>query len=726
MEITTTHQNDASKTVAVFCSIMAGVFALVCYLIQQGYPFQLEIDRSHFYDSKHFFSPILSALVLSIFLLNFPQAYRILENKFKLSFRNTWLTSDATLSLIGLIILIIAGKIFSFYILPIFYLISFILFAYVFYTWFKGGHHRHSYLFIAMSILFSIWVTSHFYGYWMKHPLYFEGLIFFESLPFFKGFKDVLFHSAIINMIQLHGVASSGLNGIPSFFYHFGTHWIFTDIIKLLGTSTITFYNIALAIIFIPFWFSSLLLLAINLKKWREKSDLFASWHLRSDIKFWLILFVANIGLLYYPLAHDGLFLYWNLHIHLASYSLSLTFSFLFIGMLLSFAVSHNRILTKKTEPIFLILVLPFMVALIGFTKLTTVFLILAFLFYLFIRLKLYKSVLYNLSFLIISGMGIAIVIISLSIAFSAKSTVDFGSQATSIIYPFHFLRTWLHPSMWLVFLFFCCFWSILFITLRLWYEKSINHSFHLNTLFIDRKWLDIEIVMLFCIAGLLPGMIFHLPPYNQITSATGNVYFYDFQNWIGVSFLLASLSQFNFLIKRSKKLVFILLIPVMVGSYYVVVNYHLQVSYLYKTELHLSQLIKNNPNYLSTTEGRILKLLHQIGRDMPVSEKKKTLVFIPQSNTDFWNAKFEVCYAIPFSVPAITGMAMLDGFPPSHCKPMAFSYENYENSGMRTKKQTNTNDKALCSQALDKEFSQILRIDNIYTQPRLIACEKK
>ncbi|MDM8562681.1 hypothetical protein QUF54_04930, partial [Candidatus Marithioploca araucensis] len=600
--MTNTHQNDASKTVAVFCSIMAVVFALVCYLIQQGYLFQLEIDSSHFY-GKHFFSPILNALVLSIFLLNFPQAYRIVENKFHFSFRNTWITSDVTLSLVGLMILIMAGKIFSFYILHVFYLMSFLLFAYVFYSWFKGSNHTHSYLFIAMSVLFSLWITSHFYGYWMKHPLYFEGLIFFEKIPFFKAFKDVLFHSAIINMIQVHGVPSTGLNGIPSFSYHFGSHWIFAGLINLLGTSATAFYNIAFAIIFIPFWFSSLLLLAINIKKWRKNSELFEGWCLRSDVKFWLIVFVANIGLLYYPFAHDRMFLYWNLHIHLASMTLSQTFSFLFLGMLLSFAVSHNHALTQKIQWSFLLLVLPFMVALIGFTKLTTVFLILALLLYLFIRLKLYKIVVYNLSFLIISGMGITIFLISLSIAFSAKTnSIEFGSQTASIIYPLHFLRTWLHPSMWLVFLFFCCFWSILFITLRFWYEKSINHSFQLNTLFIDKKWLDVEIVMLFCIAGLLPGMIFHLPPYNQITSATSNVYFFEFQNWIGVSFLIASLSQFNLLIKKNKKLVFILLIPPMIiASYFVINNYILIIRDSYQKELHLSQLIKNNPNYLST-----------------------------------------------------------------------------------------------------------------------------
>ena len=162
---TTTSYNDASKTVAIFCSIMAGILALTAYIIQNGYLFQLEINNSQFYDSEHFFPPILSALVLGIFLINFPQAYRLAEDKFKLPFSNTWLTSDAALSLLGLIILIIAGNIFSFYVLHVFYLISFSLFAYVFYSWFQGVNYKHSYIFIGISVLFSIWVARLMWRY---------------------------------------------------------------------------------------------------------------------------------------------------------------------------------------------------------------------------------------------------------------------------------------------------------------------------------------------------------------------------------------------------------------------------------------------------------------------------------------------------------------------------------------------------------------------------------
>jgi len=716
----TTSYNDASKTVAVFCSIMAGMFALTAYIIQRGYLFQLEINNSHFYDSEHFFPPILSALVLGIFLINFPQAYRLAEDKFKLPFSNTWLTSDAALSLLGLIILITAGNVFSFYVLHVFYLISFSLFAYVFYSWFQGVNYKHSYIFIGISVLFSIWVASFIWQYHVRSPLLFENLIFSENISTYQVFKDTFFHSSIVNMIELYGIPSTGLDDVPFLPYHAGSHWIFFNIIILLDVSSVTFYNIAFPIIFIPFMFSSLLLLVISLKKWKIKN--LSNWTLRSDFKFWLILFIANIGFIYYPFAHNKMVLYWNLHLTGESYSLSLTFSFLLLGMLLSFIIHQHNVLTKKIDIVFVLLILPIMISIIGYTKLTTVFLILAILFYLFIRLRLYRITLYNLSFIIISGIGIVFVIFSL---FIVNRATGFEAQSVSIFHPFHFLRTWIKPSLWLFFIFFCCFWSISFITMRLWYEKSINNVSQLKYLFVNKQLIDVEIVILLCVVGLLPGILFHMPPFNQPTSATSNVYFYDFQNWIALSFLLASIGKFSNLL--NKKVQVILLIPVIFGGYFFVSNYIYHVNNLYSKELHLSKLIKNNPNYLSTPEGKILQLLHKVGRDMLLSETKKTLVFIPQSNTVFWQTKLlDGCDAIPFLVPAITGMAMLDGLPPTYCKPpKGYGYDSYENFGVRTKPQTNTKNKALCSKALDKGFSQILRIDSIYTKPRLISCKR-
>jgi hypothetical protein len=96
------------------------------------------------------------------------------------------------------------------------------------------------------------------------------------------------------------------------------------------------------------------------------------------------------------------------------------------------------------------------MVSLIGYTKLTTVFLVLALLFYLFMRLRLYKFILYNLSFIIISVIGVVFVVFSLFIV--ANRVAGFEAQSVSIFHPFHFLRTWIKPSLWLFSYFFVVF----------------------------------------------------------------------------------------------------------------------------------------------------------------------------------------------------------------------------------------------------------------------------
>jgi len=714
----TASYNDASKTVAVFCSIMAAILALTAYIIQSGYLFQLDIDNSHFYGSEHFFPPILSALVISIFLLNFPQAYRVAESKFKLPLKNTWLTSDAALSLLGLIILIVVGNIFSFYVLHVFYLISFLLFAYVFYSWFKEGNYKQNYIFIGISILFAIWLASLIWGEGWKDLLFFEKMIFIDKVHAFKCFNDPLSHSAIINMIQVHGIASTGVDGIPLFIHQTAGYWISVGIAKLLDAPTIVFQTIASPVIYLPFMFSSLLLLAINLKKWKEGTNL-VNWVLRTDWKFWLIFFVFNIGIVPYRFSHNTGVL-WYVGIMSASMFLGLAFFFLLLGLLSSF-IRHNNVLIKRTDFILFLFILPFMIVLIGFIKLPIVLVTLPFLFYLFIRLRLYKIAIYNFSFVIISGIGVIFFIASISLA---NQVTSYHEHSVSIIDPFHLYRTWIKPSFWLYFLFFNCFWSILFVTLKLWYEKSINNVSHLRTLLVNRQLIDVEIIIVLCIIGLLPGMLFHMPPYNHPASLTANLYILDIQNWIALSFLLASIGKFNGIFNKKVKL--FLLVPVLLGGYFFVSNYIFHIHYLYAEESHLSQLIKNNPDYLSTTQGRTLQLLHKIGRDMLLSEKKKTLVFIPQSNMDFWNIKLDACYGVPFLVPAITGMAMLDGFPPISCPSKHYGYDYYENNGIRTKKQTNTTDKALCSKTLEKGFSQILRIDNIYTQPRLISCGKQ
>jgi len=75
----------------------------------------------------------------------------------------------------------------------------------------------------------------------------------------------------------------------------------------------------------------------------------------------------------------------------------------------------------------------------------------------------------------------------------------------------------------------------------------------------------------------------------------------------------------------------------------------------------------KAGENLGKAQNAKLMDTLHKLA-DLPLSEKRKTAVFIPQSNKLYWNA-YPSCEAVPLIVPAITGMAMIDGMPPADCR---------------------------------------------------------
>jgi hypothetical protein len=69
-------------------------------------------------------------------------------------------------------------------------------------------------------------------------------------------------------------------------------------------------------------------------------------------------------------------------------------------------------------------------------------------------------------------------------------------------------------------------------------------------------------------------------------------------------------------------------------------------------------------------------------------------------------------CDAIPFIVPAITGMAMLDGVPVESCQAKNYGYKLYH---LRKESQSEIDKtrEVLCKKANNRGFSQIIVIDS-------------
>ena len=92
----------------------------------------------------------------------------------------------------------------------------------------------------------------------------------------------------------------------------------------------------------------------------------------------------------------------------------------------------------------------------------------------------------------------------------------------------------------------------------------------------------------------------------------------------------------------------------------------------------------------------------------MPRAERRHTALFIPQSDTAFWNffPEPERCNVAPLAGPAIAGLALIDGMPPVSCAfTDQYAFGLY---ARRTSPQVEADvaDERLCARAKAKGFS--------------------
>ena len=113
---------------------------------------------------------------------------------------------------------------------------------------------------------------------------------------------------------------------------------------------------------------------------------------------------------------------------------------------------------------------------------------------------------------------------------------------------------------------------------------------------------------------------------------------------------------------------------------------------------------------------NKLMAKLRELSR-LPFREKKKTLVYIPKSIELFWKS-LRSCRTIPFLVPAITGMAMLDGLPDINCKTQYYGYDIYKKSIRKCPGWVEP--ESICQKASAVGFSQVIALEET-TQGDLI-----
>jgi hypothetical protein len=286
-------------------------------------------------------------------------------------------------------------------------------------------------------------------------------------------------------------------------------------------------------------------------------------------------------------------------------------------------------------------------------------------------------------------------------------------------------------PRNWWPFFFLAqFFWSLVYVCLRVRQEGARTLG-DLIALAKQHRILDAEVVAVVAIAGVIPGMVLHIDGGSAF-------YFSDIQRWLSVGLLLAGAST---LLPRVERLNLTRLRTIAI----LVIALPFAVSTLRNSVYWTSRMLSANVELrralypeaeLAQIDPRILSLprltdsarLHDglmRGRNyqpvngllslasLPLSEKRRTAVFVPQSETKYWSilARPNACGFSGFVVPSLTGMAMIDGMPDAQCKLSPYYGLSLFEKRKRAQMEAEVSPDAVCARAKAKGFERVMQL---------------
>jgi hypothetical protein len=660
---------------SIFTSILAITLSFFFYEARIG------LENSMLWD-------VVKALGLSLLLLNVP--HHITRKNKSTGEEVCWYTSQAFTTLVILSIIIFIGFIIqnnSYYVDSLLSAIGYSAFAG---TLFKyagtSGKKIIHLLFVCMYLAFSLWAVAAIWGsgyqVFSYYKMYFNPL-FVESIPLGWAHSDTFFHSSIASMIQTYGIPSTGLDGLPYIHYHIGSHWIFAQLAKLQQISIINFYQLYYPILFLPLFFHSFLLFTIEVR-----ARYFPHEGLKKPLFGFctFVLFAAGY-IQCLPGKIPALATISEPVFLSSSYLVSATLAFLLFCLLINFRKISTADQFSRTDMLLLFFIMPCMLGCIGLAKISVLFLICVLLSYLFIRLGLFKNKVYILSYLAAASVAFAVLAFTYP-ASSESHTLRFFDQLEKISLPdmpLYFLLNY--------------FWSFAAIFLMIKILTKTNSASLYNAI-KSRKTLGCEIVIIVCIAGFLPGNL------SAIQGGDAN-YFSGFQKLVSLSLLLALLRT-----SLKSRTVTVLLLLLCLPLAYMVYDKASAKFTVYHSRMNT---LKNTIMARESSTYECLKILQNLNQ-MPLSQKKDTVLFIPQNNSGYWNMidNLNNCQHSAFLAPALTGMAMIDGMPAASCDDKYKFILGYASYTLRTIEQTEQDreDTSICAKAAEKGFKTIIRID--------------
>lgn len=740
------NDNQLKLSVNIFAALTAIILTAVYKLLRIGF------DDS----AGNSIVNLLNVLGVSLFILLVADNFNRLMRRINISVKKSWITSDAFVTLCGFSIVVFSGLILPFTginILPLFVCFGVIFLGFSLFAYARQTKFRKFLVAALIGLPFIVWLG----GMLFSDPL---NPLFFENLFIAQVNKDTVFHVLMSAMNQTYNIPSTGLNGIPFVPYHIGSHWILAQLSSLLKIQPMTTYQMAIPIIIAPLYIQSFLLLGINIRKYfiSHEEDLSS----RSNLLFWILFFVSQIGFLPYPIlgaTTPG----WQ-HIATASYVVSLLLSYLCISICLAawHEYTKDKIISSKFGLLFFLL--PAIIGIIAITKIAIGVLMYSLCGYVFFRLKLFKQISIILSFILTT----VIVFTIYAVFFSGLFSPTFYSMTFAPFDLYKKLSSAL-PLKWFTYLAFPLFHyslAIIFIVLR-FRKAGVNNIKAVKEKILQKSLIDVEVIIFLCVIGTLPGLILGLP---QISA----FWFSDFQVAISTILLLAYLPVFLpsgifdrpfsfksiFRGKMARCLVSLALFLTIISVFYNVTrafiyglgfNVRNRSYMIIETNKHVNPIdslitsvktmditkaIRTISLLYSSAPQNALKQSNEYGllqallklSKLPIAEKKKSLVFIPQKDSLYWDflSRHPVYHRISaFVVGIVSGIGMIDGMPPAGSLKDWRSMTGYASYKLRETLQTKEDCKIenLCKKVREKGFSKLILINSTSGSIRVVDC---
>lgn len=671
---------EPRATAVVGSTVMATVLAVVYWISRVGF--------------ENPVLPVLETLGLSLFLLAAPLWITGFVHRW---YKIVWWTSQPVITLACIALTIGAGSVAGrtgVSAAPAFAVIGIALAQLTLVGWLsdRTSRAKSSLLFLSGASVFTVWCAGVIWGSRYKMPLFWESLSHKGNLH-----HDAFYLASIANMLETYGVPSTGLDGIPIIRYHFGSPWVFAKWADLLGTDVLSFYSLGYPLIVLPLFFSSLLLFSAELR------DAFAGGEtrsLRSDPRVWLVFLAATVGFIP-TVALDALAV-WNSNAFISeSYLIGMPVFFFALGAGLAFGRERPfEIRSAGLDAlVFLGLFVPLILAALGFLKISLMILAFALAIYLAFRLEWYSKPIVLVS-----------IVLSAIVVAATYRVVSLPEHNTGIS-PFHFMRFDARQGWQQFFPLVHLLWTWVYLAARAW-EESVRDFRSLGAAIAANRLLDAEAVAVVAVLGFVPGELIAI-------HGGSAVYFSDVQRWLALSFIIARIGHWAWrpaprpdsgggmrAVRLSTVLLVLVATPFVATLF---INLAQWPSRVLRTNLALRRDLAAGPSAYEP----IVTALRDIAR-LPDEQRKRSLLFIPQSSTQYWSmfAADNRCGFTPMIAPAIASVAMLDGMPAPDCDVTdQYNMTLYARRG-RPQTTFDITDASLCAKAQARGFDRLIVLE--------------